>query len=81
MACGLPVVTTAQPWLTGKGKAGIFVERNDPILIKNAVSHLIGNREEYLSKKQNAKILAEQYDWKRIAKDAIRHYEKVLSHD
>ena len=41
MACGLPIITTAQPWLVPEGKNGIVLANNTSELIAPAVVRLI----------------------------------------
>ena len=77
MACGLPIVTTAQPWLVLEGKNGIVLESNEPSLIQKAVLGLAKNNRL----KENGKIskeIASSYDWGHIAKMAVKKYEKII---
>ena len=78
MACSLPIVTTAQPWLIKKGENGVFLEENEPAAIKEAVVSLI--KENRLKPMGNVSFeIVERYDWKSIAQDAIRKYRKILA--
>lgn len=77
MACGLPVITSGQPWLVKEGN-GLVLERNDPKLIRDAVLKLVQDNQ---LKKQGeiSKNIIQKYDWELIAQTVLREYENVLS--
>ncbi|MDD5013957.1 MAG: glycosyltransferase family 4 protein [Atribacterota bacterium] len=78
MACSLPIITTAQPWLVKDSQNGIALENNEPQSISNAVIDLV---KEY-KLKQKGKIsngIAQSYDWGNIVKSAKEKYEQILS--
>jgi len=78
MACFLPIVTSAQPWLIKDGKNGIYLENNEPKSISSAVINLV---KEY-KLKQKGRIsneIAQGYDWKNIVKSAKEKYTEILS--
>ena len=80
MACGLPVITTAQPWLVVNNKNGIVLENNSPELIKDAVVRLVKENQLKLKGKISNKIV-QNYDWKNIVQSAKEKYEQILSSD
>ncbi|OGX35493.1 MAG: hypothetical protein A3C36_06045 [Omnitrophica WOR_2 bacterium RIFCSPHIGHO2_02_FULL_52_10] len=77
MACALPVITTAQPWLVRGGGNGVFLESNRPERIADAVLRMIrGNR---LKEQGNvSRNIVEEFSWDRIARKAVKQYEEVL---
>ncbi len=78
MACGLPIITTAQPWLVPEGANGIVLDNNSPQLIVQAVLRLI--EENQLRRRgQLSQEIARQDTWPSIAQRAIRKYESLLS--
>lgn len=78
MVNGLPIVTTAQPWLVDGEQNGYSLSNNSPILIKNAVMSLI---QKNTLKKQGevSREIAKRYSWDLIAKSAHEQYLKILS--
>jgi len=77
MAAGLPVVTTAQPWLVAAGTNGMLIPNNDPDTIAQAVIDLATG--DLKSKGAVSARIVENYDWPRIARSAIAHYQEILS--
>ena len=77
MACGLPIIKTAQPWLVLEGQNGIVLESNEPSLIRNTVINLIRNG-DLKQKGEISRKIANRYDWSYIAKAAIGKYEGLL---
>ncbi len=76
MAVGLPVVTTAQPWLVAGGKNGIFIPHNDPTTIVTAVLALASG-----DLKAKGKVSAEvvnNFDWPAIVRQARHVYAGLL---
>lgn len=78
MACSLPVITTAQPWLIRQGENGLVLEDNNPFSLRDAVLRLV--REDRL-KTQGAvsKVIVEDFGWERIAEKAVEIYKEVLA--
>ena len=77
MACALPVVTTAQPWLVRDGANGVYLESNDPARLAAAVLTMI--KEDCLQEQGNvSRDIVEEFGWERIARQAFERYEKVL---
>ncbi len=72
MAAGLPIITTAQPWLVVGGNNGISIPDNQPSTIADAVLKLAG--EDLKAKGAVSLEIAAGYDWSRIASSAIAHY-------
>jgi len=78
MACSLPVITTAQPWLIKEEKNGAFVNDNSNESIRKAVLKLVQQRKLNEQGKVSREIV-QDYDWKKIADSAVVHYEKILT--
>ncbi len=77
MACGLPVITSGQPWLVKKGN-GVALETNEPYHIRHAVLKLI--RDHQLKKQgEISKDIVREYDWDKISELVLKQYENVLS--
>ena len=77
MAAGLPVVTTAQPWLVPAGRNGVFTPDNHPSAIAQAVMSLAAG--DLKAKAAVSLDLAKNYDWPQIARRAQGLYQKILS--
>lgn len=77
MACGLPIITTAQPWLVQGETNGIILDNNSPQLIAQAVIRLI--QENRLRERGKlSQELVQQYTWSSIVQRAIKDYERFL---
>lgn len=77
MACSLPVITTAQPWLVDNKKNGAVIQNNEPATIKSAVLNLIESGQ--LKEMGNESLKSVQpYDWQKVALAGIRKYEQML---
>jgi glycosyltransferase involved in cell wall biosynthesis len=74
MACGLPVITTAQPWLI-KGN-GITIEDNHPDKIEKAVEGMLENNLKAMGEKSEE--IAKGYDWASIADQALSYYKDMV---
>lgn len=77
MACGLPVITTAQPWLVPEGNNGIVLENNRPCEIALAVIRLI-QENQLRQKGKFSEEIVRQYSWSLIAQSAVKDYERLL---
>ena len=75
MAAGLPVVTSAQPWLVAGGNNGIFIPDNQPFTIARAVLTLIKGDLE--SKGAVSLDIVKNYDWPIIARRAHNVYQRI----
>ncbi len=77
MACGLPIITTAQPWLVEGEQNGMFIKSNDPDLIASAIEKMIkdGNLKH---KGKVSRRIVETYDWSAIASKAFELYKELL---
>jgi len=76
MACGLPVVTTAQPWLVTGARNGIFIPNNEPETITAAV---LGLARGDLKVKGGVSVeVAKDYDWPAIVQKAKPAYADQL---
>ena len=78
MACGLPVITTAQPWLIETNHNGVFIENNFPSIIEGAVLSLI-NAGRLKKMGEISRFIVQDYDWPAIARKAVRQYEALLT--
>ena len=77
MAAGLPVITTAQPWLVAAGDNGALIPDNDPSTIARAVLVLAAG--DLKSKGVASSGIVKNYDWPQIVRRALVHYRKILS--
>jgi len=77
MACELPVVSSAQPFLVRDGENGFVVGMENP---KGLAEALIKVKEKGLEKKFGlaGKKFAQEYSWENISKVAIKVYEDLL---
>ena len=75
MAAGLPVITTAQPWLV-TDKNGILLENNQSETIAGAVLNMI-NKGCLKQMGESSKELVQLFDWEKIAEKAVSVYEKI----
>ncbi|MDD5005696.1 MAG: glycosyltransferase family 4 protein [Candidatus Omnitrophica bacterium] len=78
MACFLPIITTAQPWLVKNNENGITLENNEPKSISDAVIRLV-EAGQLKQKGQISNRIAQDYDWKNIVRSAKQKYEQILS--
>ncbi len=80
MACSLPIITTAQPWLVEEGRNGLFLKDNEPGTIGDAVIRLI--RENKLkSQGVLSRTMVQKFSWDNIAREAVRRYQDILKLD
>ncbi len=77
MACGLAVITTAQPWLIDRQNSGLLIKDNRPVTICEAVVSLI-QEGQWKQKGRVAREVARRYDWRVIAESAIRKYDAII---
>ena len=77
MACSLPIITTAQPWLVREGGNGVFLKDNDPHSIKDAALRLL---QEGKFKTQGAisRTIVQKFEWGSIAQKVVEIYEEIL---
>ncbi len=77
MACGLPVISSAQPFLVRDGKNGFVVGMENPSGLAKAVVKI---KEGKLEKKfgKEGKRLAKEYDWGSIVRVAMDEYEGLI---
>jgi len=78
MACSLPVITTAQPWLIKKEQNGIFIDDNSSESIQKAVLRLVKQR-KLTEQGKISKEIVQDYDWEKIAENAAQQYEKIVT--
>ena len=77
MACSLPVITTAQPWLVRERRNGIVLRDNSSESIKDAVIELIGQK-KLREQGEVSREIVQDFDWGRIAENAVGQYEQIL---
>ena len=75
MACSLPVITTAQPWLI-QGQNGLFIENNHPVTICQAVLKLI--EQKIFVPGEMSRNISLDYDWPNVVKKAMGSYEQIM---
>lgn len=77
MAAGLPIVSSAQPFLVKDGTNGYVVGFNNPKRLAEGIIKVYKNKDR---KKMgfNSKKMARQYDYDILAKKAINEYKKIL---
>ena len=77
IACGLPVVSTDLPSVKAylPGKEAILIKNNDPDHFTEAILHLVRNRDDQICMGKEARIRAEELDWRKIAPE----YEAIYS--
>ncbi|MEH6535802.1 MAG: glycosyltransferase family 4 protein [Psychroserpens sp.] len=71
MALGLPIVSTnvgGMPFLINNGKDGILVEPKDVDKMVKAIIYVLNNKSKRQEIIKNARLRAEQFDWKNIKK-------------
>jgi len=75
MAVGLPVVTTAQPWLVPAGRNGALIPDNQPSTIARAVLAVIA--QDLKAKGAASADIVKDYDWPQIARRAKELYQEI----
>ena len=78
MACSLPLITTAQPWLVKDGRNGLVINDNNPATIQAAITNLIKQNKLKVMGQESRRIVQE-FDWDSIAANAVTKYEKLLN--
>jgi len=78
MACSLPIITTAQPWLVDEGRNGMVINNNDPDSIRSAIVSLL-EQDQLIEQGKISRELVGQYDWDQIAEKAIEQYGQVVN--
>lgn len=82
MATGLPVVTTQVggiPETIQNSKNGYLTEPSNPTQFSDKILHLLEHPAEAKEMGKSArKTILEQYDWRKVVKDAIKVYHDVL---
>ena len=77
MSCGLPVISSAQPFLVKEGVNGYVVGMKNPGgIFKGIMKIYKGNKIGKMGK--DSIKLAKKYDYKYIAKAAIKEYKKLV---
>ena len=78
MACGLPIVSSAQPMLVKDGVNGYVIGMKNPKGIAKGILKIWGDKK--LMKKMGKESIkfSKEYDWKNVAKAAIKEYEKLI---
>lgn len=75
MACSLPVITTAQPWLI-QGENGLLIENNHPVTICQAVLKLI-EQKDLCPWGEMSRDISLDYDWSKVVKKVMGSYEQI----
>ncbi len=76
MACGLPIISSGQPYLVKDGVNGYVVGINHPERIGQGILNM---DKKNIKKMGKASLkMAEEYDYSLIAKTAIKEYKKLL---
>jgi glycosyltransferase involved in cell wall biosynthesis len=78
ISCGLPLITTAQPWLVRPRQNGIILADNEPHRIIQAVKDLI-ELGDLARQGTISREIAEEYRWDKIARQAIQRYKTLLA--
>ena len=78
MACGLPIITSAQPWLVEEGACGCYLPDNDPSTIRQAVVKCL-NSEQLAEMGKVSRRRVVDFDWPHIVRQAVDCYEELLS--
>lgn len=78
MACSLPIITTAQPWLVQGDRNGILLKDNSVEAIKKAVLDLV-RRKNLKEQGKVSREIVQKFDWEKIVEDALRQYEQILA--
>ncbi|MFZ1970830.1 MAG: glycosyltransferase family 4 protein [Candidatus Nanoarchaeia archaeon] len=80
MACGLPIVSSAQPYLVDNGKNGFVVGFKNPLGIRDALLKIYNSGKSKMKKMgEVSKKMAEKYDYSFLADTCIKEYNKLLS--
>lgn len=64
--------------VTKNGKGGLLFQQKNPADLAEKIALLLTDKKEYAKKSTEAKILAQEYGWKRIAAQIERVYEDVV---
>jgi len=72
------VITTAQPWLIKEGQNGIILNNNSSVSIQKAVLELV-KQEKLHEQGEISREIVQEYDWEKIAENASRQYEKIVT--
>lgn len=79
MACGLPIVSSAQPFLVKNGKNGYVVGINNPEgIAKGIIKIYKSGRKKMKQMGKESKNMAEQYDYEKITNLAVKEYKKLV---
>jgi len=78
MACSLPIITTAQPWLVKNNSNGVVINSNSPDTIRDAVFNMI-NEDRLAEMGKTSKDIVRDFNWDHIVKKAIGKYEEILN--
>ena len=78
MACSLPVITTAQPWLVREGENGVVLNSNSPQAIERAVAELTA-RGGLKERGRISREIVAGFDWAPIAERALEQYKELVT--
>lgn len=78
MTYGVPVVTsTASSLPEIAGKAGILVEPNDPVAIRDGIAEVLRNPQKKEQMKRDGPVQARKFSWQRTADETYKVYQEV----
>jgi len=83
MACGLPIVTTnvgGIPWLVEDGVDGLLVPPDDPEVMAEAVERILKAPDLAGKLSQNARQIAEGFDWSLVLPKWENLFTKILEY-
>ena len=79
MACGTPVISSnAEAMTEVVGNAGYLLDPNYPLAFKEAMIHIIEDEQQAIKMKHQGLERAQQFSWKRCARETLACYEMVL---
>ena len=79
MACGLPIVSSAQPFLIEEGVNGYVVGINNPKGIAEGIIKLNNNPEQAKKMGEKSTKLSEEYDWVHVVDSAEKIYLNLIN--
>jgi len=80
MACGLAIVSSSQPFLVKDGINGYVVGMKNPKAIKEGILKIY-KKKRMKKMGEESKELVKQYDYKNIAKTAVKEYKKLVKEE
>jgi glycosyltransferase involved in cell wall biosynthesis len=78
MACGLPIVSSAQPFLVEDGVNGYVVGINNPKGLAHGIISISHNSGKRRNMGNESTILSEEYDWSNVVDKAEEVYRRLI---